>query len=92
MSVIPKILRASGGLCPLGPLPRLYPGPAGDLKRSTDPSPTHAPPPQPPILDPPLTMYWYCYSQQRQALSEINLDETVTLNIYFIVIQNKTNG
>ena len=30
MSVIPKI-------------PRFYPGPAGDLKRSPDPSPTHAP-------------------------------------------------
>ena len=43
MSVIPKIPRASGGLCPLGPLPGLYPGPAGDLKRPPDPSPTHAP-------------------------------------------------
>jgi hypothetical protein len=36
MSVIPKIPRASGGLCP--------PGPAGDLKRPPDPSHTHAPP------------------------------------------------
>ena len=44
MSVIPKIRRASGGLSPLGPLPGFYPGPAGDLKRSPDPSPTHAPP------------------------------------------------
>ena len=41
MSVIPKIPRALGG--PLGPLPGFYPGPAGDLKRSPDPSPTHAP-------------------------------------------------
>ena len=45
MSVIPKIPRASGGgFAPLGPLPGFYPGPAGDLKRSPDPSPTHAPP------------------------------------------------
>ena len=52
MSVILKIPRASGGICPwapyqsstLGPLPEFYPGPAGDLKRSPDPSPTHAPP------------------------------------------------
>ena len=42
MSVIPKIPRASG-FDPLGPLPVFYPGPAGDLKRSPDPSPTHAP-------------------------------------------------
>jgi hypothetical protein len=27
----------------MGPLPGFYPGPAGDLKRSTDPSPAHAP-------------------------------------------------
>jgi hypothetical protein len=33
-SVIPKIPRTSGGFAPLGPLPRFYPGPAGDLKRS----------------------------------------------------------
>ena len=26
-----------------GPLPGFYPGPAGDLKWSPDPSPTHAP-------------------------------------------------
>ena len=45
MSVIPKIPRASGGKAPLGTLPGFYPGPAGDLKRSPDPSPTHAPPP-----------------------------------------------
>jgi hypothetical protein len=44
MSVIPKIPRASGGIAPLGPLPGFYPGPAWDLKRSPDPSPTHAPP------------------------------------------------
>jgi hypothetical protein len=31
------------GLSPLGPLPGLCLGPAGDLKRSPDPSPTHAP-------------------------------------------------
>ena len=43
MSVIPKIPRASGGLAPLCPLPGFYPGPAGDLKRLPDPSPTHAP-------------------------------------------------
>ena len=43
MSVIPKIPRASGGQAPLGPLPGYYPGPAGDLKRSPDPSATHAP-------------------------------------------------
>ena len=29
---------------PLGPLPGFCPGPAGDLKRSPDPSPTHAHP------------------------------------------------
>jgi hypothetical protein len=45
MSVIPKIPRASGGQSPLGPIPGFCPGPAGDLKRSTDPPPTHAPPP-----------------------------------------------
>ena len=33
-----------GGKAPLGSLPGFYPGPAGDLKRSPDPSPTHAPP------------------------------------------------
>jgi hypothetical protein len=33
-----------GGFVPLGPLLGLCPGPAGDLKRSADPSPTHAPP------------------------------------------------
>jgi len=43
MSVIPKIPRASGGFAPLGHLPGFCPGPAGDLKRSPDPSPTHAP-------------------------------------------------
>ena len=42
--LIPKIPRASGGKAPLGPLPGFYSGPAGDLKRSPDPSPTHAPP------------------------------------------------
>ena len=42
MSVIPKIPRTSGGFAPLGPLPGFYPGPAGNLKRSPDPSPTHA--------------------------------------------------
>ena len=34
-----------GGFDPLGPLPGLCPGPAGDRMRSPDPSPTHAPPP-----------------------------------------------
>ena len=34
-----------GGFVPLGPLLGLCPGPAGDLKRSADSSPTHAPPP-----------------------------------------------
>ena len=44
MSVIPKIPRASGGgYSPLSPLPGFYPGPAGDLKWSPDPSPTHGP-------------------------------------------------
>jgi hypothetical protein len=43
MSVIPQTLRASGGLRPLCPLPGLCPGLAGDLKRSPDPSRTHAP-------------------------------------------------
>ena len=38
--VIPKSLPA---FAPLGPLPGFYPGPAGDLKRSPDPSPTHSP-------------------------------------------------
>ena len=42
--LIPKIPRASGGFAPLGSLPGFYPGPVGDLKRSPDPSPTHAPP------------------------------------------------
>ena len=32
MSVIPQTPRASGGFRPLGPLPGLYPRPAGDLK------------------------------------------------------------
>ena len=32
------------GFVPLDPLLGLCPGPAGDLKRSPDPSPTHAPP------------------------------------------------
>jgi hypothetical protein len=35
---------ASGGLCPRDPLTGLCPGPAGDLKRSPDPSPTFVPP------------------------------------------------
>ena len=43
MSVIPQTPRVSGGLRPPGPLPGLCLGPAGDLKRSPDPSPTHAP-------------------------------------------------
>ena len=45
MSVIPQTPRAAGGggFAPLGPLPGLYLGPAGDVKRSPDPSPTHAP-------------------------------------------------
>ena len=43
MSVIPQTPRASEGLSPLCPLPGLCLGPAGDLKRSSDPSPTHAP-------------------------------------------------
>ena len=33
-----------GGLRPLGPLLGICLGPAGDLKRFPDPSPTHAPP------------------------------------------------
>jgi hypothetical protein len=45
MSVIPQTPRVSRGLCPLGPLPGLCIGPAGDLKRSPDTLPTHAPPP-----------------------------------------------
>ena len=44
MSVIPQTPRASRGIRPLGPLPGLCPGPAGDLKRPPDPSPTYAPP------------------------------------------------
>ena len=36
----------------MGPLSGLYPGPAGDLKRSPDPLPTHAPPPPPPTTNP----------------------------------------
>jgi hypothetical protein len=43
MSVIPQTPRAYGGPRPLGPLTGLCPGPAGDLMRSPDPSPTHAP-------------------------------------------------
>ena len=44
MSVIPQNPRASRGLCPLGLLPGLCIEPAGDLKRSPDTSPNHAPP------------------------------------------------
>jgi hypothetical protein len=44
MSVIPQNPRASRGLRPLGPLPGLCIGPAGDLKRSPDTSPNHTPP------------------------------------------------
>ena len=52
MSVIPQTPRdyGGGGFVPLDPLLGLCPGPAGDLKevagdlkRSPDPSPTHAP-------------------------------------------------
>ena len=45
MSVIPQTPRAygDGGFVPLDPLLGLCPGPAGDLKRSPDPPPTHAP-------------------------------------------------
>ena len=40
----PPELPGGGGLAQLGPgLPGLCLGPAGDLKRSPDPSPTHAP-------------------------------------------------
>ena len=39
----PPELRGEGFLPP-GPLLGLCPGPAGDLKRSPDPSPTHATP------------------------------------------------
>ena len=35
--------RVDGGFVPLDPLLGLCPGPAGDLKKSPDPSPTHAP-------------------------------------------------
>ena len=42
-----------GNFAPLGPLPGFYPGPAGDwLRRSPDPSPTHAPPPPPLTTNP----------------------------------------
>ena len=46
MSVIPQTPQSlrGGGFVPLDPLLGLCPGPAGDLKRSPDPSPTHAPP------------------------------------------------
>ena len=40
----PQSLRG-WGVRPLDPLLGLCPGPAGDRKRSPDPSPTHAPPP-----------------------------------------------
>ena len=45
MSVIPQTPRAygGGGFVSLDPLLGLFPGPDGDLKRSPDPSPTHAP-------------------------------------------------
>ena len=36
--------RSFRGLCPRSPLPGHSPGPAGDLKRSLDPSPTFVPP------------------------------------------------
>ena len=45
MSVIPQTPELPGGFAPPpGPLPGLCLGPAGDLKRPPDPSPTHAPP------------------------------------------------
>ena len=41
----PELMRGGGGgFAPLGPLPGLCLRPAGDIKRSPDPSPTHAPP------------------------------------------------
>ena len=40
----PELTGVGVGFVPLDPLLRLCPGPAGDLKRSPDPSPTHAPP------------------------------------------------
>jgi hypothetical protein len=45
MSVIPQTPRAygGGGFVPLDPLLEFCPGPAGDIKRSPDPSPTHVP-------------------------------------------------
>jgi hypothetical protein len=61
MSVIPQTPRASGGLSPLGPLPGLCLGPAGDLKRSPDPSPTHAPPNHKSWIRPCLVTSDSCY-------------------------------
>ena len=45
MSVFPQTPQSLGwrGFAHLDPLLGLCPGPAGDLKRSPDPSPTHAP-------------------------------------------------
>jgi hypothetical protein len=68
MFVIPQTPRASGGLRPLGPLPGFCLGPAGDA----DPSPTHAPPPLPQILDPPVLITWiwkFCKVVHKQNCS-----------------------
>ena len=58
MSVIPQTPRAygGGGFVSLDPLLGLFPGPDGDLKRSLDPSPTHAPPNPKSWIRP---WYWY---------------------------------
>jgi hypothetical protein len=60
MYVIPKIPRASGGLCPPGPLPGFYPGPAGTLSgpqtpRLLTPPPLTTNPGSAPDMPPVLT-------------------------------------
>jgi hypothetical protein len=69
MSVIPQTPRASGGLSPPGPCL----GPAGDLKRSSGPSPTHAPPNHKSWIRP-----WYRYEKVLRTLCIVLLKWNVS--------------
>ena len=75
MSVIPQTPRAygGGGFVSLDPLLGLFPGPDGDLKRSPDPSPTHAPPPIPnPGSTPGMDMDTYKLNSGKRDENEEN--------------------